>query len=319
MNNSLFIFAIACSFSALSQSYATAPGNPGSTAIHRDSSIIVNWATGIDLRRGYLDISDPSMGDVSYGLASDALGPADGYTVVSLGDSGVATLTFDVPISNGPGPDFAVFENGFTDDYMEFAFVEVSSDGITFVRFPSHSEVQTVSQIDNFSFSDCRMVHNLAGKYRTMYGTPFDLEELSGSPALDVNAITHIRLIDVVGSIDPQYGSVDSFGNLINDPYPTSFESGGFDLDGVAVIHEGVNSLEENGFSYQVYPNPASQSLSINLSSTGQHEVALLTSEGRLIDKWLQSSSHEYDVSNLDNGMYLIRIDNIVIHRVMIK
>jgi hypothetical protein len=182
MNNLSFIFAIALSFCTLSQSYAPAPGNAGSTAIHKDSSIIVNWATGIDLRRGYLDISVPSMGDVSYGVASDALGPADGSTVVSLGDSGVATLTFDVPIINGTGPDFAIFENGFTDDYMEFAFVEVSSDGVTFVRFPSHSEVQSVSQIDNFSFSDCRMVHNLAGKYRTMYGTPFDLEEISGSP-----------------------------------------------------------------------------------------------------------------------------------------
>lgn len=318
MNNSLFIFAIAFSFSALSQSYAPAPGNPGSTAIHKDSSIIVNWATGIDLRRGYLDISDPSMGDVSYGLASDALGPADGATVVSLGDSGVATLTFDVPITNGTGPDFAIFENGFTDDYMEFAFVEVSSDGITFVRFPSHSEVQTVSQIDNFSFSDCRKVHNLAGKYRAMYGTPFDLEELFGSPGLDVNAITHIRLVDAVGSIDPQYGSVDSFGNLINDPYPTSFDSGGFDLDGVAVINEQTNYLKEIDLRVQLYPNPATTSFTLELSS-GEHKVELLTSDGRHIDQWSQSSLQEYDVSKLNNGMYLIRIDNIVIHRVIIK
>lgn len=318
MNNLSFIFAIALSFSALSQSYAPAPGNAWSTAIHKDSSIIVNWATGIDLRRGYLDISDPSMGDVSYGVASDALGPADGSTVVSLGDSGVATLTFDVPITNGTGPDFAIFENGFTDDYMEFAFVEVSSDGVTFVRFPSHSEVQTVSQIDNFSFSDCRMVHNLAGKYRTMYGTPFDLEEISGSPGIDVNAITHIRLIDVVGSIDPLYGSVDSFGNLINDPYPTSFESGGFDLDGVAVIHEQTNSLKESGLNVRLYPNPTTTSFTLELSS-GEHKVELLTSDGRHIDQWSQSSFQEYDVSKLNNGMYLIIIDNIVIHRVMIK
>lgn len=318
MNNLSFIFAIALSFCTLSQSYAPAPGNAGSTAIHKDSSIIVNWATGIDLRRGYLDISVPSMGDVSYGVASDALGPADGSTVVSLGDSGVATLTFDVPIINGTGPDFAIFENGFTDDYMEFAFVEVSSDGVTFVRFPSHSEVQSVSQIDNFSFSDCRMVHNLAGKYRTMYGTPFDLEEISGSPGLDVNAITHIRLIDVVGSIDPLYGSVDSFGNLINDPYPTSFESGGFDLDGVAVIHEHTNSLKESGLNVRLYPNPSTTSFTLELSS-GEHKVELLTSDGRHIDQWSQSSLQEYDVSKLNNGMYLIIIDNIVLHRIMIK
>jgi len=54
----------------------------------------------------------------------------DGY-IVSLGDSGVADVTFAGAIYNGPGADFAVFENGFlnaTNDslaFLELAFVEV--------------------------------------------------------------------------------------------------------------------------------------------------------------------------------------------------
>ena len=43
-------------------------------------------------------------------------------------------------------------------------------------------------------------------------------------------------MVDVVGSIDPMYGTRDSLGNLINDPWPTPFATGGFDLDAVAVL-----------------------------------------------------------------------------------
>ena len=36
-----------------------------------------------------------------------------------VGDGGSAILTFDTPIANGPGFDFAVFENGFSDTFLE--------------------------------------------------------------------------------------------------------------------------------------------------------------------------------------------------------
>ena len=48
-------------------------------------------------------------------------------------------------------------------------------------------------------------INNLAGKYRALYGTPFDLEELSDYQAINIDSITHIRVIDVVGSIKEKY------------------------------------------------------------------------------------------------------------------
>jgi hypothetical protein len=53
---------------------------------------------------------------------------------------------------------------------------------------------------------------------------------------LDVNAVQAVRIVDVVGAISPLYATPDSLGNIVNDPWPTAFASGGFDLDGVAVI-----------------------------------------------------------------------------------
>ena len=228
--------------------YAPAADQPGSTAIAFDSTAITGWASGYqDLVRGPMDIRNPSGGNATFGTGANALGPADAQNdslpVVSLGDGGRITLTFDRPIANGPGADFAVFENGVA-DFLELAFVEVSSDGTLFFRFPSVSLTQTATQVGSFGLVDPTDVNNLAGKYLRGFGTPFDLAELAGTAGLDISAITHIRIQDVVGSIDPLYGTRDSVrdalapqGHLINDPWPTNFATGGFDLDAVGVLN----------------------------------------------------------------------------------
>jgi hypothetical protein len=298
------LFALSAS-SVFSQSFAPAAGQPGSTAIHMDSSAIVGWASGIEVQRGFLDISNPGLGIASFGLDQFALGHAwgDGITVVSLGDGGVATLTFPGMIYNGEGPDFVVFENGFADNYMEFAHVEVSSDGINFFRFPSISETPLSLQLSNFSFGDCRYVHNLAGKYRQGYGTPFDLEDLAGISGLDLNAVSHVRLIDVIGSIDSQWGSTDSQGNLINDPYPTPFESGGFDLDAVGVTHLQTLGVNEMEMTFEVYPNPSTGAFWIKTSVPGELEIYNVN--GVLVVEEEISSSLQLQ---LPSGVYFVRL-----------
>lgn len=224
--------------------FAPQVGQPGSTAIDGDSPLFTEWASGYqDLVRGPQDIANPTGPTASFGTGASALGPAGGSGVVSLGDGGQITLTFDHPIANGAGADFAVFENGFTLGsaglaYLELGFVEVSSDGTDFFRFPSVSETQTSTQVGGFGPLEASDLHDMAGKYIGGYGTPFDLGELAGvSPLLNVDAVRYVKIADVVGSIDPSLGSRDSRGHLINDPYATPFATGGFDLDAVGVLH----------------------------------------------------------------------------------
>lgn len=229
--------------------YAPAADVAGSTAIPFDSVSFVGWATGFqDLVRGPVDISQAVPTPASFGTGANALGQADAQNdslpVVSLGDGGRITLTFASPIRNGTGADFAVFENSISDDFLELAFVEVSSNGTVFFRFPSVSLTPTTTQIDSFGLVDPTDVNNLAGKYLRGFGTPFDLSELAGTPGLDLGNITHIRIQDVVGSVDPLYGTRDSVrdalnpqGHLINDPWRTNFATGGFDLDAVGVLN----------------------------------------------------------------------------------
>lgn len=274
----------------MAQSYAPPAGEVGTTAIHKDSSVFLAWATGVEIERGFLQISDTTIvldgsNKVSHGEALDALGPAEGNSmnVVSLGDGGMATLTFSGLIYDGSGPDFAVFENSFQPDFLELAFVEVSSDGIHFVRFPAHSENQFQDQIFGFGLMDCRYVNNLAGKYKQGFGTPFDLSDLPDDPLLNKNAITHVRVIDVVGAIEPEFATYDAVGNIVNDPFPTPFASGGFDLDAVGVIHfQASLGLEDQPLETRVsvFPNPVLD------------EGQLLVSEGVTVVRWKLADIH---------------------------
>ncbi len=251
--------------------FAPAAGEVGSTAIAHDSSILVAWATGCTVQRGPMDNSQPNLGAVNAGTAQQATGAAgDGFTV-SLGDGGSATLVFARPIRNGVGADFAVFENGFSNTFLELAFVEVSSDGQHFVRFPAVSNSDTSTQIGTFGAVNPRHLYNLAGKYRARFGTPFDLEELrADSAVLNLQAVTHVRLVDAVGSIQAAYASRDSRGHPVNDPWPTPFASSGFDLDAVGVIHEGIhnNLVKLPVITVAFFPNPLPRGQALNCKAT---------------------------------------------------
>lgn len=226
--------------------FAPAAGQPGTTAMHADSSAFVAWATGCVAEPGPMNITNPSAGLAGQGWpASNVIGAPQGTMgVTCLGDGGMATVTFASPICNRPGPDFAVFENGFENAqaagmyFLELGFVEVSSDGENFFRFPAISMVQTETQIGGMGCIDPQQIHNFASKYEAMYGTPFDLDEIPDNPLLNKNNITHVRVVDVIGNIDPAYCTYDSQGHPVNDPWPTPFASCGMDLDAVGVIHD---------------------------------------------------------------------------------
>lgn len=296
-------------FGALYAQFPGPAGSPGTTAIHKDSSVFVNWAITCMVTRGYMDIADPSGGIVSFGADTNGTKKAGLNGVVSLGDGGQAVLTFARPIKNGPGPDFAVFENAFNDTFLELAFVEVSSDGINFFRFPSVSNTQTLTQIGPFDSSgDATKIHNLAGKYRVNYGTPFDLQDLANTPGLDINNVTHVKIIDVVGCIQPPYATYDAQNNIINDPYPTNFSSGGFDLDAVGVIHENIQNIDEYNFSDHVliFPQPANNFIQIILTPNETlYSAEIVDTNGKTV---IASTTSTIHVSAVPDGIYGLRL-----------
>jgi len=206
------------SVSAWAGPYRPAAGEEGSWAIHMDDAALVAWATDWEEYLPGPEV-DPTFRDPQL-----AVGQAVGnsFDIVCLGRGGQITMIFDPPIQNGVGWDFAVFENSFSDSFLELAYVEASSNGVDF--FPFDNDSLTPSAVSGVGAVDPTNVQGLAGKYRQAYGTPFDLADVGLATA------THIRITDIVGD-----GTcLDTSGDVIYDPYPT-FGSAGFDLDAIGV------------------------------------------------------------------------------------
>ncbi|MBP5643877.1 MAG: T9SS type A sorting domain-containing protein [Bacteroidales bacterium] len=298
---------------ALWAQFPPAQDKPGTTAMHADSTAFVAWATGCVAEPGPMNITNPSAGLAGTGWpAENVIGFPEGtMSVTCLGDGGRATVTFASPICNRPGPDFAVFENGFANAqntdmwFLELGFVEVSSDGENFFRFPAISMVQTETQIGGMGCIDPAQIHNFASKYGAMYGTPFDLDEVPDDPLLDKENITHVRIIDVIGNINPEYCTYDSEGHIVNDPWPTPFASCGMDLDAVGVIHDRAHfSVDENKVDdVTIYPNPAHDFIRIDAENI--ESVQIFNAVGQMV---LETSETEINVNGLSEGVYLVRI-----------
>ena len=243
---------------------------PGFVGEARVNPVFLAWADTVEDYSPATDAEGGAVVDAFWQFSGEALGPVtgDNFAVVSLGDlSGAAiasgrspgslTVSFTEPIRNFSGADFAVFENGFIANSdqggagiggisAELAHVEVSSNGEDFARFESVS--LTGEAVGPYGSIDPTQVFNLAGKHVNAggesWGTPFDLEDLSDhslvqSGAVDLNAITHLRLVDVPGSGD----FPDSRGNPIYDAWYT-FGSGGADIEAVGAIGQPQSYAE---------------------------------------------------------------------------
>lgn len=262
------------------------PGNHYQHADPADPNAILNpifrgWATEVVSYNPAPGLaaqwSDPGL----------ALGPVTGNNmdIVSLGDldsaqisqglaPGEITLGFAEPIREGKGYDFVVFENGFVSNidtaagslagqmFAELAFVEVSTNGTDFVRFPAVS--LTPEAVGRYGTIEIGNVHNLAGKHPNAggicIGTPFDLKDIADDPAVvsglvDLNDIKYVRIVDVPGSgnfhdeavmhVDPStWPAWDLYAD--NHPIYDAWDaapgapnpSGGFDLEAIGVLRE---------------------------------------------------------------------------------
>ena len=224
-----------------------------------------------------------------------------------LGDGGFVTSYFTVPLANGPGWDFAVFENSFDDTFLELAFVEVSSNGVDFVRFPATSLTSSEEQIPTFGVLDATKINNLAGKYRGGFGVPFDLEELKSSGMVDVNRVVAVRVVDVVGCITLPFVSFDAGGNVINDPWPTPFETGGFDLDAIGVINNQDNTAvtELPACPVRLFPVPAKEYVTLD-ADLPLESLVVVSYSGQIMWQRTNSYGEVINCVNWPSGMYFL-------------
>jgi len=291
----ILLILIAASTSA---QYAPNADEQGTTAISKDSSIIKAWATG------YTNYIVGEEVDTTWQHPEKALGKAEGMSgeVVSLGRGGEITFTFSDTIFDVEGPDFTTFENALNNTFLELAWVEVSQDGINFIRFPNYSLTQ--NSVGSYDGIDATKITGYCSKYRQGFGTPFDLEDIG------LDYINYVKIIDIIGD----GSALDSDGNIIYDPYPTS-GSAGVDIDAVAVVNQqntdGISDISiESDIS--IYPNPVINNVQLIVNNKQLNKtVQLLTLDGEIVKQFNISNLHTtINLVDLKKGIYFIKIEN---------
>mgnify|MGYP006276785389 FL=1 len=215
-------------------------GNPGPVE-HGDgvvwnSPAVERWAAALGPGGYEAGVEATSFTDPSQALGAAT---ASGSAVVSLGRGGRITVDLQTPIADGGGAEFAVWENGLINQstgglFAELAFVEVSSNGTDFARFPAGTS--NTSAVGSFGNLDPEQYEGLAGLYPAGTGTAFDLAELAEQDevvdgSVDLSSVRYLRIVDLVGD----GSTLDAAGRPIFDPYPTT-GTAGFDLDAVGVL-----------------------------------------------------------------------------------
>jgi hypothetical protein len=212
----------------------------------RFATSVLSFTPGPNGNPNYADPTRALGGPRGGGFSSGSL------DMVVLGVGGSLTLGFDVTITDGPGADFTVSENGFSNSsgvFAEVAFVEVSSDGLNFARFPTRY-AGPAAPLPPFGTSPMGTFGGLCGGLPVLAnigsnsidpfdpvvsgGESFDLAQLATDPLvqsglLDLSQVHYVRIVDV-----PEGLHVDSFGATIWDH---GGATGSADIDAVSVIH----------------------------------------------------------------------------------
>lgn len=191
-------------------------------------------------------------------------GPINGSNhVFALGVGGSTVLHLNIRMWNGPGTDLIVYENPFFvsgsvwSAFCELLFVEVSTNGIDFARFPNDFDgppgpyLQGGAQLG----ADVTYYDGFAGVYPVSAfppgvnplnvvaggGDAFDLADLLDHPLVlggqvNLDDINFVRLIDVAGG-----AALDDDGQIIWDVGFPAFASA--DVDAVCGVNNNFNAL----------------------------------------------------------------------------
>lgn len=221
------------------------------------ASQVVSTVVGAQQQSGFKDPNLALGGPRGGGTSTNSL------HAYSLGNGGSITLGFgdgspsERTISDGPGADFIVSENSFYDGedphraFAELMWVEVSSDGANFARFPAYSgtpqAVPAYGTLDPAQISQFAGVRPVLANIETepetdpfdaaaAGGDAFELSALRCDPLVvggqvDLGQIRYVRLVDVIGD----GSSLDAAGRPVFDP--TGFGIGGADVDALTVIN----------------------------------------------------------------------------------
>ena len=109
-----------------------------------------------------------------------------------------------------------------------------------------------------------------------------------------------------------EYPELDTF--IWKNGELTTLTSSGYDMGYcILAVTEGENIAEANDFS-NIYPNPANDYILIE--GVVFEEAVLYNNLGQ---KVMSSNTNKIDVSSLESGLYILKLDNTITRKVAVK
>ena len=104
---------------------------------------------------------------------------------------------------------------------------------------------------------------------------------------------------------------------MVNDPWPTAFASGGFDLSAVGVVNSSQNNIDNNNFSdnITIWPNPVSAGGIINVNTSNNAGISninfkIIDLQGNTVINKNVNHTVISIPQNIKAGLYFIFITN---------
>ena len=149
------------------------------------------------------------------------------------------------------------------------------------------------------------------------------------------NYSSGLRVVDISdianGNMTP-YGYFDSYPSNNNASYNGSwnvypyFASGNIVITGdggftLAIDQSLLNTSDIDASTFSIYPNPASNNLTINSKNDPITQVEIFNVLGQKIINLnvANTTSKSIDISSLNSGLYLVKINNLTTKRLIIK
>ena len=131
----------------------------------------------------------------------------------------------------------------------------------------------------------------------------FETDDLGNYLFENVPNGDYILIVDITGLPMVQVYEVTIEGNKIVSGLDYEVGTDGIDMTG----YVGVEAMEMDGFI--LFPNPGNGKILINSQSTGEYEVRVYGTDGRLVltpVRVLMPGQMTLDISQEDQGIYLI-------------
>ncbi len=306
-------------------------------------NIVINEETGFAYSVGddtfsggvhFVNISDPLNPIAAGGYADDGYthdaqvviynGPDTDYTgrEIYFACNEDKVVVVDVTDKNNPQhisslvyTNYSYTHQGWLTEDQRYFLVGDEADEIDF-GFSTKTIVLDLSDLDNpthsFDYSGPTLATDHNGYVK---GNAFYLaNNAAGMRVIDLSNIEN-GTISEVGYLDTRPVNNNAGYEGIWSLYPY-FESGNIllsDREGLFIVRESSLKLNDySGTDFVLYPNPSSNSITIQSNSSFIDEISIFDMQGKLLfnKNNLNSLLESIDISSFSKGIYKVRVNN---------